>query len=37
VADLSPLALLSRATVNAALGTVMFELIDRRWPRTLSE
>jgi rod shape-determining protein MreD len=36
-ADLSPGALLSRATVNAALGTALFELIDRRWPRTLSE
>jgi rod shape-determining protein MreD len=31
------IALLSRATVNAALGTALFELIDRRWPRTLSE
>jgi rod shape-determining protein MreD len=35
--DLTPVALLSRATVNAALGTALFELIDRRWPRTLSE
>jgi rod shape-determining protein MreD len=37
VADLTPMALLSRSTVNAALGTALFELIDRRWPRTLSE
>jgi rod shape-determining protein MreD len=37
VGELSPVALLSRATVNAALGTAIFELIDRRWPRTLSE
>ncbi len=37
VPDLSPGALLSRATVNAALGTALYELIDRRWPRTLSE
>jgi rod shape-determining protein MreD len=37
VADLSPGALVSRATVNAALGTALFELIDRRWPRTLSD
>jgi rod shape-determining protein MreD len=37
VSDLSPGAILSRATVNAALGTALFELIDRRWPRTLSE
>lgn len=37
VADLSPGALLSRATVNAALGTALYELIDRRWARTQSE
>jgi rod shape-determining protein MreD len=37
VADLSAGGLVSRATVNAALGTALFELIDRRWPRTLSE
>ena len=32
-----PVALLSRATVNAALGAALFEVIDRRWPRTLAE
>ena len=32
-AVLSPLALASRATVNAAVGVVVFELVDRRLRR----
>jgi rod shape-determining protein MreD len=32
-ADLSFLALASRATVNAAVGVVLFELLDRRFRR----
>jgi len=33
VAVLSPLALASRATVNAAVGVALFELVDRRLRR----
>jgi len=32
-AALSPLALTSRATVNAAIGVVLFEVLDRRFRR----
>jgi rod shape-determining protein MreD len=33
VLELGPLGLLWRATVNAALGVALFELLDRRLPR----
>jgi len=31
--DLTPLSLATRATVNAAVGAALFELLDRRLPR----
>ncbi|HSB60792.1 MAG TPA: rod shape-determining protein MreD [Vicinamibacteria bacterium] len=36
VLDLSPLALASRATVNAVVGALLFELLDRRLARGFS-
>ena len=37
VLDLSPLALASRATVNAVVGAVLFELLDRRLARRFAD
>jgi cell shape-determining protein MreD len=37
VLDLSPLALASRATVNAVIGAFLFEVADRRLARRLAE
>ena len=37
VLDLSPLALASRATVNAVVGALLFELLDRRLARRFAD
>jgi rod shape-determining protein MreD len=37
VLDLSPTALVSRATVNAVIGAFLFEVVDRRLGRMLAE